>query len=143
MAETLYEKNLVDFKDSLTRSAERAYEVYGLSLLYSLNADEVTREKHRLGVRPHTPRDFYNLGVLASQKGRHEEALKLYQQAVEAGGDFAELFFNLGLTYEQLKQKGKAADAYQRFVDLSRKSELEEVKNEVRQMKAHIKLLKG
>lgn len=143
MAETLYEKNLDDYKSTLTKAADRAYEIYGLSLLYSLTADEITREKHRLGVRPHIPQDFYNLGVLASQKGRHEDALKLYLQAVEVGGDFAELFFNLGLTYEQLKQKGKAADAYQKFADLSRKSESEEVKNEVRQIKAHIKILKG
>jgi len=143
MAETLYEKNLDDFKSALEKAPDRAYEVYGLSLLYSLSANEVTREKHRLGVRPHTARDFYNLAALASQNGRHEEALKLYLQAVEVGGDFPELYFNLGLTYEQLKQKGKAGDAYQKFADLSRKAESEEVKNEIRQIKAHIKLLKG
>lgn len=143
MSETLYQKNLDIFQSTLQNFPPRAYEVFGLTLLYSLPPDAVTREKHRLGVLPRSPLDFYNLGVLFSAKGRHEEALKLYQQAVEVWGDFPELFYNLGLTYEHLKQKAKAVEAYQKFVDLSRKNESEEVKNEVRQIKAQIKLLKG
>ncbi|GMV65459.1 MAG: tetratricopeptide repeat protein [Candidatus Omnitrophica bacterium] len=143
MSETLYLKNLEFFQSSLQNYPARAYEVFGLTFLYSLPPESVTREKHRLGVLPRSPLDFYNLGVLFSEEGRHEEALKLYQQAVEVGGDFPDLFINLGLTYEHLKQKAKAAEAYQKFVDLSRKNESEEVKSEVRQIKAQIKLLKG
>jgi tetratricopeptide (TPR) repeat protein len=143
MSDTLYNQNLETFRGLLGQTPERAYNTYGLSMFYSLSPREITREKYRLGVRPKTAMDFYNLGVLASQEGRHEEALKLYQQAVEAGGDLPELFFNLGLTHEHLKQKAKAADAYQKFADLSKKDEDEEVRNEIREIRAHIKTLRG
>jgi tetratricopeptide (TPR) repeat protein len=143
MAEALYTKNLDTFRTQLDQSPNRAYGVYGLTLLYSLSPDEVTREKCRLGIRSESTLDIYNLGVLASKEGRHEDALKLYLHAVEVGGDFAELYFNLGLTYEQLKQKAKAADAYQKYADLSKKADSEEARNEVREIKAHIKQLRG
>ncbi len=143
MEETLYQKHLEDFRKGLGGTPLRAYGTYGLSLLYSLCPEEIVREKFRLGARPKSPVDYYDFGVLASKAGRHEEAAKLYQKAVELGGDFPELFYNLGLTHEHLKQKAKAADAYQRFVDLSKKVENDEVRNEIREIKAHIKTLRG
>lgn len=143
MTDTLYTQNLETFRSSLAGSPKRAYQIYGLSLLYSLNPEDVTREKYRLGVKPKSPHDFYNLGALASAEGRHQDALELYNRAEEAGGGFPELYYNLGLTYENLKQKAKAIAAYQTFAELAKKSESEELKNEVRKVKAHVRQLKG
>src|SRR5690606_10716210 len=102
MSESLYSENADLFRQSLSNSPDRAYRVFGLSLLYSLTPAELTRERYRLGLKPKSPHDYYNLGVLASQEGRHEDALTLYKKAEELGGDFPALFYNLGLTYEQL-----------------------------------------
>jgi len=143
MSDTLYSRNLDAFRNALTGFPKRAYQVYGLSLLYSLAPQDVAREKYRLGVKPRSAHDYYNLGVLASSEERHQNALELYRMAEEAGGGFPELYYNLGLTYEVLKQKAKAVAAYQTFSELAKKSESEELKNEVRQVRAHVRQLKG
>lgn len=143
MPEPIYSKNLDDFRAALSRFPERAYGIYGLSLLYSLKPDEVAREKVRLGVQPKDPRDFYNLGVLASREERYDEALKMYQKSAELEGDFPELYYNMGLAYERLKQVSKAVDSYTRYAELARKDESEETRNEIRLVKNHIRELKG
>jgi tetratricopeptide (TPR) repeat protein len=96
-----------------------------------------------LGIHPNSPHDYYNLGVLASKEGRHQEALSLYQKSEESGGEFPELFYNLGLTHENLGDTQKAIVAYERFAELGKKSESEEMGNEVRQVRAQIRQLKG
>lgn len=143
MSESLYSENAEVFRQSLEGSPERAYKVYGLSLLYSLSPMELTRERYRLGLRPKSAHDYYNLGVLASQDGRHEDALSLYKKAEEIGGDFPALFYNLGLTYEHLNQKAKAVTAYTNFTELAKKADTEEIKSEIRSIKAHVRQLKG
>jgi tetratricopeptide (TPR) repeat protein len=143
MSESLYAEQLTLFKEQLKKAPTRAYRIYGLSLLYSLSADEVTREKYRLGVNPKTAREYYNLGVLANHAGKHQDAAILYEKAEEVGGDFPEIFYNLGLTYEKLNKASKAAAAFQKFSDLAKREESEEMKTEIRQVKAHIRQLKG
>lgn len=143
MSESLYLEQLSLFREQLRKSPVRAYRIFGLSLLYSLEPNEVAREKRRLGVNPKTAYDFYNLGVLASRAGDHEEAVSYYETAEEVGGDFPELYFNLGLTYEKLRKNSKAAAAYQKFADLAKKDDSEESKAEVRQVKSHIRQIKG
>ena len=143
MSESLYSEQLTLFKEQLRKSPARAYRIFGLSLLYSLNADEVTREKYRLGVNPKTALEFYNLGVLANLAGNHRDAATLYEKAEEVGGDFPEIYYNLGLTYEKLNKSSKAADAFQKFSDLAKREESEEARVEIRQVKSLIRQLKG
>ncbi|MCA9426710.1 MAG: tetratricopeptide repeat protein [Candidatus Omnitrophica bacterium] len=143
MSESLYSEQLRLFNEQLRKSPRRAYNMFGLSLLYSLEAGEVAREKHRLGINPTSAYDFYNLGVLANLAERHEDAAKLYETAVEVGGDFPELYCNMGLTYEKLSKVSKAVDAFQKYADLAKKDESEESKAEIREVKAHIRQLKG
>jgi len=143
MSETLYLKNRTDFQAILKESPTRAFRVFGLTMLYSLSATEVAREKYRMGISPRTPYDLYNLGVLSNQEGRHEEAIKLYEMARNNGGDFSELYYNIALSYEALKQKNKAVEAYTLYVDSFRKNDSEETRTEIRRIKNHIKELKG
>ncbi len=143
MGESLYAEQLALFKEQLNTTPTRAYRVFGLSLLYSLDANDVTREKYRLGVNPKSAHEFYNLGVLANGSGRHTDAVQLYEMAVEVGGDFPEIYYNLGLTYEKLSENSKAAEAYQKYSDLAKRDETEESKSEIRQIKGHIRQLKG
>lgn len=139
----LYTEQISTFRDALGTSPVRAYQVHRLSLLYSLRPEEVARERYRLGIHPKSPHDYYNLGVLASKEGRHQEALGLYSKSEASGGEFPELFYNLGLTHENLGDTQKAIDAYERFAELGKKSESEEMSNEVRQVRAQIRQLKG
>ena len=143
MSQPLYMEQINTFRATLGSAPGRAYDVYRLSLLYSLSPEEVTRERYRLGIHPKSPHDFYNLGALASKEGRHEEALRLYLKAEKAGGQFPELYYNLGLTYENLGDTPKAVVAYERFAELGKKSDSEEMSNEVRQVRAQIRQLKG
>ena len=141
--ETVYSTNTETFRSTLNQEPTRAYEIFGLSLLYSLSPEEITREKYRLGVRPRSAKDYYNLGVLASQADRHEEALDLYTKAENLGGDFPEMYFNMGLTYERLKQSEKAIASYEKFADLAKGIETEEMDAEVRKVRAYIKQMEG
>jgi len=143
MGGSLYTEQLSLFREHLKKTPARAYRIFGLSLLHSLDANEVTREKYRLGVNPKTALEFYNLGVLANQAGRHQDAVVLYEKAEEVGGEFPEIFFNLGLTYEKLNKNSKAVEAFQKYTDLAKKDETEEIKAEIRQVKTHIRELKG
>ena len=142
MGESLYTEQLELFKEQLGTSPGRAYRIFGLSLLYSLDATDVTREKYRLGKNPQTPHEFYNLGVLANWSGNHHDAALLYEKAAAAGEVFPEIFYNLGLTYEKLKKNAKAVEAYQKHCDLAKKLDSEEAKSEVRDIKTHMQELK-
>jgi len=143
MDESIYSTQVGHFREKLNQSPKRAYEIYGLSLLYSLEPTEITREAYRLGIPQQTPHDFYNLAVLANQEKRHGEALDLYSRAQSAGGEFPELYYNLGLTYESLNQKEEAIKAFEKYSDLAQELSSAEAQSEARRVRAHLTELKG
>ncbi|MFP3367486.1 tetratricopeptide repeat protein, partial [Pseudoalteromonas sp. SIMBA_148] len=49
-----------------------------------------------------------NLGLLAKQAGRTEEAISLYQQAISAGSDVSLL--NLGRLYQEIGEYTKSEE---------------------------------
>ena len=143
MDESIYSSQVEYFRAELNQSPTRAYDIYGLSLFYSLEPSEITRETYRLGIQPHTPHDFYNLGVLANQENRHKEALDLYSRAQSAGGKFLELYYNLGLTYESLNRKEEAINAFETYGELAQGLSSAEAQSEARKVRAHLTELKG
>jgi len=62
----------------------------------------------------------FNLGVAYQAVGRFDDSLKQYQEAQKLNPDFADLYKNIGIVYQNgLKNKEKAILAYERFVQLS------------------------
>lgn len=58
--------------------------------------------------------EFYNLkGLILGELGRHEEALKSYQQALQIEPNLAEIYNNLGLLHLKMKKIEDAVMAFQ------------------------------
>lgn len=64
------------------------------------------------------PKAFYYLGVVYEQLERYEDAVDLYQRALERPGiNRARVLFNMGNNYLHLGDREAAADAYSRAVE--------------------------
>ena len=55
-----------------------------------------------------TPELFYNTGLLLQKAGQHEDAIRLYQEALTERPNFAEALLNLG---HALKAQGNVEEA--------------------------------
>lgn len=73
---------------------------------------------HVLSLQPNFTFAYYNkANILCSQKD-YNEAIRFYTQAIELDGDFAEAYFNRGLTYVYIGENEKG------LADLSKAGEL-------------------
>jgi tetratricopeptide (TPR) repeat protein len=62
---------------------------------------------------------LYNIGAIAYNKGDYNGALTYFQKAIEIEGDFADAFFQLGMTYTALSKQGEAVAALKKFMELA------------------------
>ena len=58
------------------------------------------------------------LGVVLDGKGQTEEAIKIYQKALQINENSPETHFNLGLVYQNLQSYKKAVESYQKAIEL-------------------------
>lgn len=61
---------------------------------------------------------FYGLGLTLNSMMKHQEAAAALEQAIVLGIKSKEIYFELGGVYENLKDWARAADAYERFINL-------------------------
>jgi tetratricopeptide (TPR) repeat protein len=57
------------------------------------------------------------IGNVYLHKGALEGALSRFQEAVKDNPHYAPAYLGLGKVYERMKQKQKALDAYERYLD--------------------------
>ena len=60
-----------------------------------------------------------NLGIIASQKGDFEEALKFYEQAIIINPNYAGAYSNRGNSFKELNRFEEALSSYDRAVELN------------------------
>jgi tetratricopeptide (TPR) repeat protein len=63
--------------------------------------------------------DFIRAGNQAREQQQYREALKLFQWAVQAGGDWSEIWYYTGLTYKQMQNRTSAQVCLQHACDLA------------------------
>lgn len=114
---TLYEYEIERFSNLLKDNKRYAFERYGWSLFYSLNPEERHELRHDLGWTDQSALDFYNTGAMACRAGKINEGLALLEKADKMGLILPELWYNLGLAYEQTGQSSKAKAAWTKFVE--------------------------
>ncbi|HLD06931.1 MAG TPA: glycosyltransferase [Candidatus Nanoarchaeia archaeon] len=84
--------------------------------------DQLSKAKRvlRLGLRIRDdPAIYNNLGILFAQEARHEEAVLLFQKAIELSPGYASAYYNLGLSCDSLQRYASAKDAFQKAVSLN------------------------
>jgi len=137
---TLFEDEVRRFSELLENDRELAYRRFGFTMLYGLSDEQLVRERDRLDLSEKQPTDYYNLGVVANQEERHEDAVELYNQAIEAGCELPELRFNLALSHEVLGDTNKAKQYYEAYAELLRpKSETDdEAREELGRIEARL-----
>jgi len=123
----ILEKQVKEFRRMLKEDPAKAYDRFGVTLLYSLDDETYFEEVKRFGWEPRTALDFYNQGVLATDKEDHEEAAKLYGKAVELDDTLAPAYYNLGCTYGELGRKDEQKEALSKYLDLISRKERREL----------------
>ncbi|MBN1273398.1 MAG: tetratricopeptide repeat protein [Candidatus Aminicenantes bacterium] len=72
-----------------------------------------------LGMNPNDYKTAFGLGMSLVKQNRHQEALAPLLQCTQIRPDFPDAFYNLGLTYENVGQLQKAAEAYRQFIKIN------------------------
>lgn len=140
----LLERQLNDFRQALRKDPQDAYRRYGMTLLHSLDEETYFAELTRFGWKPETALDCYNQGVMATNRGDHQEALRFYEQAVEKDPELACAYYNLACTYEELGEENEQREALKRYLDLQSKRERREMsEQEVAEVEAAKEALAG
>jgi tetratricopeptide (TPR) repeat protein len=65
---------------------------------------------------------LYNIGVIAYNKGDFSAAAKYFKKATDISPDFAEAFYQLGMTYTALNKQAEAIAALKKFMELDKES---------------------
>jgi len=100
--------------------------VLGLSLVYgvlSVNRlaayqDELTLWKDGAIYQPEDSLIQANLGVVLATRGRPQEAIQYFEEALRLKPQFSYAHFNLGRAYAELGQSREAMEHYQQAVDI-------------------------
>ena len=92
-------------------------------------------------INPKFDEAFLALGVLHSEFGNFEEAIRAYQKALELNPLLAEAHYRLGLAYKRIGQETKAQQEFKRYEELSEAdaAALERQRREVRQYLINLK----
>lgn len=118
--EMMIEKEINVFKNFLeSKQINQLYRKYGLTLLYSLDYQDMIGYEKELGIKPQTAVDFYNHGVYyALNKNNNSQALKYFQKTVEMDNGFSSAYYNMALIYQAGKEDKLAKKELTEFIRL-------------------------
>lgn len=116
-------QEIQEYKDMILKDHKKAYQQYGFTLLYNLDYETFVEHLKALGFKPTTSLDFYNLGVVYVKKGKLDDALKMFHEAVKIDKNFKDAYYNMACIYEEKNQKKKALDLWNNYLKLDSDSE--------------------
>jgi tetratricopeptide (TPR) repeat protein len=118
------------FRETLGAEGEKAYARWGLSLLYSLDDEQIETQRQALGLKPRDALDHYNHGCLLARREQYAEAAKAFEQAVKLDPALAEADFNHAFALECAGQKIPARKAWvahlEKFADTPDAAEIKQ-----------------
>ncbi|MDD5773783.1 MAG: hypothetical protein PHX78_10005 [bacterium] len=118
--EELMEKETKIFKNLLeSRQTDQLYKKYGLTLLYSLDCQDMVGYEKELGIKPQTAVDYYNHGVYSAlNKSNNSQAMKYFQKTIEMDNKFSQAHYNMALIYQAGKEDKLAKKELAEFIRL-------------------------
>ncbi|MEW6238862.1 MAG: tetratricopeptide repeat protein [Candidatus Omnitrophota bacterium] len=140
---TIYEYEIGRFLELMKENREYAFSRYGLTLLYSLPPEETFALKSEMGWKGKDPLDYYNMGTMECLQGKWKEGMKLFEKAEAAGCGQPELFFNIGVIFEDQKDIPQAKAYYQKYIDAVEKYDdiPKKLQLELDEVRDHLKTL--
>lgn len=103
------------FEHVIAHAPEGSYAAYNnLGNVYRLQKDYAKAEEYfdkSLALKEH-PRTYVNYAALRNSTGEYEEALHLYDHALEIDREFALAYFGKGIVYANMRDDDKAFIAY-------------------------------
>ncbi len=112
-----YETEIKRFSELLKTNRQYAFDRYGWTFFHSIPAEERHQLRHELGWNDKTALDFYNSGAMSCRAGKVKDGLALMEKAESMGLDIPEMWYNLGLAYDQEGDMAKARSYYEKFVN--------------------------
>ncbi len=92
--------------------------IFGINSESSYFKDNMTFYAYTLTKTPHNPYAESNYGILLAERGRLDEALKFFLDAVHCHPDYFNAAFNLGLTYYKLGRLPEAEQSFLRAIHI-------------------------
>ncbi|MBI5206950.1 MAG: hypothetical protein HY934_04075 [Candidatus Firestonebacteria bacterium] len=114
----ILDKEIIDFSEAMKSNANKAYDQYGLILLYSLPDNLRIEYEKLLGFEPATSIDNYNLGVKAISENDLKEAVRRFKNAIKIDEKHMGSYYNLALIHEEFNDKAKAREYYKGYISL-------------------------
>ena len=124
----LYQEAIEAAKKALEIKPDTAQTLKLISVSYSRLGDEKTALEYQdklkeLSDAEFSPEEIFNMGAVAANEGRDEEAAEYFRKATEMKPDFALAYYQLGLTYFRLKymEAAKTAKSLLQHINNSQK----------------------
>lgn len=109
--------HLRDYLELLKKDPEKAYKIYGFTLINSINPVDRAYYKIKYDFEPQDAVDFYNRGVHRLADNKYKEALKFFEKAIKMNPRFPEALYNTAWTYEKIGDIKKALDYWEEYLD--------------------------
>ncbi len=132
----LYLKELNNYIELMKKDPQKAYNIYGFTLINSINPVDRAYYKIKYGFEPHDAVDYYNRGVYMLLENKYKEALKYFKEAIKLNDRFAEALYNIAWIYEKLGDYKNAADYWEEYLDFV------EDDDEAEELEEHIEMLR-
>ena len=115
--EELFRVILEDYATKLHRNVDKALSQYGMTLYHSLPVDQRTWLGEQLGLNPPNARTRYNLGVVEASRENWDQAITLFQEALDKDASLLEARYNLALACDRKGDKDEARRHFQTLID--------------------------
>ncbi len=124
----LYQEAIEAAKKVLEIKPDTAQTLKLISVSYSRLGDEKTALEYQdklkeLSDAEFSPEEIFNMGAVAANEGRDEEAAEYFRKVTEMKPDFALAYYQLGLTYFRLKYMEAAKTFLEKYLELDPEGE--------------------
>ncbi len=124
----LYQEAIKAAKKALEIKPDTAQTLKLISVSYSRLGDEKTALEYQDRLRAlsdaeFSPEEIFNMGAVAANEGRDEEAAEYFRKVTEMKPDFALAYYQLGLSYFRLKYMEAAKTVLEKYLELDPEGE--------------------
>ncbi len=94
-----------------------------------------------VSIDPKLGEAYLQLGILHSERGDFERAIRDYKKAIEISPQLSEAHYRLGVTYRRTKEESKAEEEFQEYEKM-KKAETTEIERQRRELRQFLVILK-
>jgi tetratricopeptide (TPR) repeat protein len=94
-----------------------------------------------VSIDPKLGEAYLQLGILHSERGNLEQAIRDYQRAIEANAEIGEAHYRLGSAYRRIGEESKAEQEFQRYEKIER-AETAAMESQRRELRQFLIILK-